>query len=53
MENPSVSFVIHAYNADLFIQDCFDSILNQTFQKWECIIVRYVASFAKSLILKK
>jgi glycosyltransferase involved in cell wall biosynthesis len=39
MENPSVSFVIPAYNADLFIQDCLDSIVNQTFQNWECIIV--------------
>jgi glycosyltransferase involved in cell wall biosynthesis len=34
-----VSIVIPAYNVGKYIEKCLNSILNQTFQDWECIIV--------------
>jgi len=39
MNNPLVSIVIPAYNAEKYIEECLNSILNQTFKDWECIIV--------------
>lgn len=34
-----ISIVIPTYNAGKFLQECIDSILNQTFTYWELIIV--------------
>ena len=34
-----VSFVIPAYNVEKYIEECVDSIINQTVQDWELIIV--------------
>ncbi|MDR2594723.1 MAG: glycosyltransferase [Fibromonadaceae bacterium] len=39
MNTPLISIVIPAYNAEKYIEECLNSILNQTFQEWECIIV--------------
>lgn len=39
MQTPLISVVIAAYNAEKYIEECLNSILNQTFQDWECIIV--------------
>lgn len=36
---PSVSIVIPAYNAEKYIRESIDSILNQSFTDFECIIV--------------
>ena len=36
---PLISVVIAAYNVEKYIEECLNSILNQTFQDWECIIV--------------
>jgi len=36
---PSVSVVIPAYNVEKYIEECLDSILNQTIPNWECVIV--------------
>ena len=36
---PSISVVIAAYNVGKYIEECLNSIINQTFQNWECIIV--------------
>ena len=36
---PAVSIVIPMYNAENFIGDCLDSILNQTFRNFEVIVV--------------
>ena len=33
------SFIIPAYNAELYIERCLNSILSQTKTNWECIIV--------------
>jgi len=34
-----ISVVIPAYNVEKYIEECLNSILNQTFKDWECIIV--------------
>ncbi len=39
MNTPLISIVIPAYNAEKYIEECLNSILNQTFQEWECIII--------------
>jgi len=39
MKTPEVSVVIAAYNCGNFIQETISSVINQTFQNWELIIV--------------
>lgn len=39
MNNPKVSIIIATFNAAKTLSVAFDSVLNQTFQDWECIIV--------------
>ena len=36
---PKVSVIIPAYNQAEYLEDALNSVLNQTFQDWECIIV--------------
>ena len=39
MNNPSISIIIPAYNVESYIKKCLDSLLRQTFQDFEVIIV--------------
>ena len=39
MENPSISVIIPLYNAREYIGKCLDSLLAQTFQNFEVIVV--------------
>ena len=39
MKNPAISVVIPMYNAEEFIGECLDSLLMQTFQDFEVIVV--------------
>ncbi|WP_278020442.1 glycosyltransferase family 2 protein [Flavobacterium ginsengisoli] len=39
MNEPKVSVIIPTYNRAHIISETLDSILNQTYQNWECIIV--------------
>ena len=39
MENPSISVIIPLYNAEDYIGACLDSLLSQTFQNFEVIVV--------------
>lgn len=39
MNSPKVSVIIPTYNRAHIISETLDSILNQTYQNWECIIV--------------
>lgn len=63
---PAISIVIPMYNAEEFIGECLDSILNQTFQDFEVIVVddcstdnsravveSYLEKFGGRLILSK
>lgn len=34
-----VSIVVTAYNLDAYLEDCLNSLIDQTFQDWECIVV--------------
>lgn len=37
--NPQISVVISAYNAEKYVREAIDSIINQSFTDFECIIV--------------
>ncbi len=39
MINPLVSIIVPVYNVKNYLCRCVDSILNQTFSDWECILV--------------
>lgn len=39
MEVPKISIIVPVYQAEAFLRRCLDSIVNQTFQDWECILV--------------
>ena len=39
LEVPAVSVIIPMYNVEKYIGECLDSILNQTFQDFEVIVV--------------
>ena len=37
--NPLISIIIPIYNAAQYLPQCIDSILSQTYQLWECILI--------------
>lgn len=39
MNSTKVSIVVPVYNKELYILDCLESIVSQTLQDWECILV--------------
>ena len=39
MTDPLVSIIITLYNRENYITDTIDSILNQTYENWELIII--------------
>lgn len=39
MNTPAISVIIAMYNAEKYIAECLDSLLNQTFQDFEVIVV--------------
>lgn len=39
MNMPTISIIIPVYNGERYIIKCLNSILSQTFQDWECIVV--------------
>ena len=50
---PLISVVISSYNAEDYIEECLNSILNQTFQQWECVIVNDGATDKTPLIIQQ
>jgi glycosyltransferase involved in cell wall biosynthesis len=36
---PKVSIIIPVYNVETYLRECLDSIIEQTFTDWECILV--------------
>jgi len=36
---PIVSVIVPCYNHGIYLGECFDSILNQTYKNWECIVI--------------
>lgn len=39
MRNPKVSVILTVYNRPQFLNECIDSVINQTYQNWELIIM--------------
>lgn len=39
MQNPIISIIVPCYNQAQFLDECLQSVMDQTFQNWECIIV--------------
>lgn len=39
MTNPLISIVVPCYNQAQFLDECLQSVIDQTYQNWECIIV--------------
>lgn len=37
--NPKISIIVPCYNQAQYLDECLQSVLNQTFISWECIIV--------------
>ena len=39
MRNELVSIIVPVYNTEEYIRQCLDSILNQTYQNFECLLI--------------
>lgn len=37
--NTIISIIVPVYNVELYLRQCLDSILSQTFKDWECILI--------------
>ncbi len=36
---PQISIIVPCYNQAHFLDECLQSVMNQTFQNWECVVV--------------
>ena len=50
---PLISVVIPAYNAEQFLDETLESVLSQTYENWECIIVNVGSTDNTEEIAKK
>ena len=39
MENELISIIVPIYNVENYLRQCLDSILNQTYQNFECLLI--------------
>ena len=39
MESPLISIIVPCYNVEIYVDESFGSIINQSYQKWECIAI--------------
>lgn len=39
MRDPKISVIIPVFNTERYLSECLDSIVNQTFTDWECILI--------------
>ena len=53
MEKDLISIVVPVYNVEKYLSRCIDSILNQTYEKWEAIFVNDGSKDNSLEILKK
>ncbi len=45
-----ISVLIPAYNVECYIQRCINSLINQSFTKWRCIIINDGSTDGSELI---
>lgn len=50
MEKPKISIIVPVYNVERYLRECLNSIKNQTFKEWECILVDDGSSDTSSTI---
>ena len=50
---PLISVVIPAYNAEQFLDETLESVLSQTYENWECIIVNDGSTDNTESVVKK
>ena len=53
MPIPQVSVVTSVYNGEAYLEECIDSILNQTFQSFEYIILNNGSTDGTAMILQR
>lgn len=39
MKNPTISIIVPCYNQAQYLDECLQSVLDQTYDNWECIII--------------
>jgi len=39
MKNPLISIIVPCYNQAQYLDECLESVLNQEYKSWECIII--------------
>ena len=52
-ENIKISIIVPVYNGEKYIQECIDSLLKQTYNKIEIIIIDDGSTESTNSILKK
>jgi|TARA_B100001079_G_C16225035_1_gene432039 glycosyltransferase involved in cell wall biosynthesis len=53
MKNPKVSVLMTVYNTDKYLKSSINSILNQSFKKWELIVADDYSTDKSKEILRK
>ena len=53
MNTPLISIVIPTYNRSLFLERSIKSIINQTYQNWEIIVIDNNSTDDTDLVLEK
>ncbi len=52
MEKPKVSVIMSVYNGEAYLKEAMDSILAQTYENWECIVINDCSSDNTAPILE-
>lgn len=52
MDNPVVSIIVPCYNQAQYLEEALQSVLDQTYQQWECIVVNDGSLDATDVIIK-
>ena len=50
---PAISVILPVYNAEAYVREAVESILNQTFTDFECIIINDGSTDGSGVILRE
>ena len=42
MENELISIIVPVYNVEEYLRECLDSIITQTYQNFECLLIDFL-----------